>query len=186
MAAPEHRGGHSYFGPYPATLFRMLRKLIHTREDHLLTLLRICLGVIFFAHGSQKVLGWFGGPGFSGSLGFFTQGMGIPVFFAVLAIAAEFLGGIGLLFGLLTRVAAFGITVVMAVAVFMVHAPNGFFMNWTGSQKGEGFEFHLMAIAIAVTLMARGAGAWSLDRLIEKGLAGAHSFGYRHPLPHHG
>jgi putative oxidoreductase len=166
----------------------MLRKLIQTREDHLLTLLRICLGVIFFAHGAQKVLGWFGGQGFSASMGFFTHGLGIPTIFAVLAVAAEFLGGVGLLFGLLTRVAALGITVVMAVAIFLVHAQNGLFMNWAGNQRGEGFEFHLMAIAIALTLVARGAGAWSLDRLVEKGLAGAHTIGsqYRHPLPHHG
>jgi putative oxidoreductase len=166
----------------------MLRKLIHTREDHLLTLLRICLGLVFFAHGAQKVLGWFGGQGFTGSLGFFTQGLGIPAALAVLAIAAEFLGGIGLLFGLLTRIAAFGIAVVMAVALFLVHAENGLFMNWYGNQRGEGFEFHLLAIAIAATLVARGAGAWSVDRLVEKGLSGAHPIRtqYRDPLPHHG
>jgi putative oxidoreductase len=165
----------------------MLHKLIHTREDHLLTLLRVCLGLVFFAHGAQKVLGWFGGPGFSGSLGFFTQGLGIPVVLGILAISAEFFGGIGLMFGLLTRVAAFGISVVMAVAIFLVHAPNGLFMNWSGNQRGEGFEFHLLAIAIAVTLIARGAGAWSLDRLLENGLGGARiGTQHRRPVPHHG
>jgi putative oxidoreductase len=165
----------------------MLQKLIQTREDHLLTLLRVCLGLIFLAHGAQKVLGWFGGQGFSATLGGFAHNFGIPAPLAVLAILAEFLGGIGLLFGLLTRVAAFGITVVMAVAIFMVHAPHGFFMNWSGSQQGEGFEFHLMAIAIGITLMARGAGAWSLDRLIEKGLTGARRIDvhYRRPIPQH-
>jgi putative oxidoreductase len=166
----------------------MLRKLIQTGEDYLLTLLRICLGVIFFAHGAQKVLGWFGGQGFSASMGFFTHGLGIPSLFAILAVTAEFLGGVGLLFGLLTRVAALGTTAVMAVAIFLVHAPNGFFMNWSGKQRGEGFEFHLMAIAIGLTLVARGAGAWSLDRLLEKGLTGAPEVEphYRDPLPHHG
>jgi putative oxidoreductase len=153
----------------------------------MLTLLRICLGGIFFAHGAQKVLGWWGGPGFSGALNGFTGGMGIPAVFAVLAIMAEFLGGIGLVFGLLTRVAALGITAVMAVAIFMVHAPNGLFMNWAGNQGGEGFEYHLLAIAIALTLLARGAGAYSLDHLIDRGLAGAHlGTGFRRPLPHHG
>jgi putative oxidoreductase len=166
----------------------MLHKLIRTREDHLLTLLRLCLGLIFFAHGAQKVLGWFGGQGFSSSIGFFTQGLGIPAALGVLAIAAEFLGGIGLIFGMLTRLAAFGIAVDMAVAVILVHAPNGLFMNWSGNQRGEGFEFHLMAIAIAITLVARGAGAWSLARLIEKGLGGPHPVRshFHDPLPHHG
>jgi putative oxidoreductase len=164
----------------------MLQKLIHTREDYLLTLLRLSLGLIFFAHGAQKVLGWWGGPGFEGAMNGFTQHMGIPFVFALLAIAAEFLGSLGLFFGLLTRVAAFGVTMVMIVAIFMVHAPHGLFMNWTGQQAGEGFEFHLLAIAIGATLMARGAGAWSVDRLIEKGLS-AHVPNHRYPdpVPHH-
>jgi putative oxidoreductase len=164
----------------------MLHKLIHTREDHLLTLLRLCLGVIFFAHGSQKVMGWWGGYGFSATLNAFT-GMGIPFVFAVIAIMAEFLGAVGLVFGFLTRIAAIGIACVMAVAIFLVHAPNGLFMNWTGAQPGEGFEYHLLAIAIALTLAVRGAGAWSLDHLIDRGLIAAtsHHPGFR-PLPHHG
>jgi putative oxidoreductase len=166
----------------------MLRKLIHTHQDYLLTLLRVCLGIVFFAHGAQKVLGWWGGHGYSATLSSFTQGMGIPVALAHLAILTEFLGGIGLFFGLLTRVAALGIAAVMAVAIFLVHAPNGLFMNWAGNQAGEGFEFHLLAIAISLTLLARGAGAWSVDRIIEKGLSGAPIVGphYRDPLPHHG
>jgi putative oxidoreductase len=142
--------------------------------------------MVFFAHGAQKALGWWGGPGYSTTLNSFA-GMGIPVAFGILAIMAEFLGGIGLVFGLLTRIAAFGITCVMAVAVFLVHVPNGLFMNWAGNQKGEGFEYHILAIAISLTLMVRGAGALSLDRLIERGLAGAHNpRGGLHPVPHHG
>jgi len=163
----------------------MLHRLLQTREDPLLTLLRLCLGIVFFAHGAQKALGWWGGPGFSPALNAFS-GMGIPTALGTLAILAEFLGGIGLLFGLLTRIAAFGIAVNMVVAVFLVHAPNGLFMNWTGAQKGEGFEYHILAIAISLTLMVRGAGALSLDRLIEKTLAGAHSPRGLHALPHHG
>jgi putative oxidoreductase len=149
--------------------------------------MRLVLGAVFFAHGAQKVLGWFGGNGFSGTMGYFTKGMDIPTPFAAVAIMAEFLGGIGLLFGLLTRLAALGIALVMAVAISLVHASNGFFMNWTGAQHGEGFEFHLLVIAIAVSLFVRGAGAWSLDRLIDRGLANpdvtpSH---YRDPVPHH-
>ena len=164
----------------------MLHRLLQTRDDLLLTFLRLCLGILFFAHGAQKALGWWGGAGFSPTLNFFA-GMGIPTVFAILAVLAEFLGGIGLLVGLLTRIAAFGVTVVMAVAVFLVHAPNGLFMNWTGHQRGEGFEYHILAIAISVTLMVRGAGAFSLNRPLERTLAGAHSARRGlHPLPHHG
>jgi putative oxidoreductase len=134
------------------------------------------------------MLGWFGGNGFSGTMGYFTNGMGIPGPFAVLAIMAEFLGGIGLIFGMLTRIAAFGITAVMLVAILMVHAQNGLFMNWTGAKHGEGFEFHLLAIAISIALIVRGAGAWSLDRLIDRSLttAGQPPATYPSPLPHHG
>jgi putative oxidoreductase len=119
-------------------------------------------------HGAQKVLGWFGGYGFEATMNAFTTQMGIPVVFAFLAIAAEFLGGLGLVFGLLTRVAALGIASVMAVAIVMVHAQFGLFMNWSGTQQGEGYEYHLLAIAIAVALMVKGAGALSLDRWLSQ------------------
>ena len=144
----------------------MIRKLIATDNDDAITFLRLVLGVVFFAHGAQKVLGWFGGYGFSGTMGFFTGMMHIPALFAVLAIAAEFLGGLGLIVGLLTRAAAFGIFCNMVVAVAMIHHQFGFFMNWAGTQKGEGFEFHLLVLAITVFLMIRGAGAASLDRVL--------------------
>jgi putative oxidoreductase len=144
----------------------MIRKLIATDSDDAVTFLRLVLGVVFFAHGAQKALGWFGGYGFSGTMGYFTDMMHIPTLFAVLAIAAEFLGGLGLIVGLLTRVAAFGIFCNMVVAVAMIHHQFGFFMNWAGSQKGEGFEFHLLVLAITVFLMIRGAGAASVDRLL--------------------
>jgi len=144
----------------------MLRKLLATSDDWTLTLLRLFLGVIFFAHGAQKTLGWFGGYGFSGTMGFFTGMLHIPAPFAFLAICAEFLGGIGLILGLLGRVAAFGITINMLVAVLMVHGQFGFFMNWSGQQKGEGFEYHLLAIVVAVVLMVRGSGAFSIDRAL--------------------
>src|ERR1700739_1077604 len=144
----------------------MLRKLLATSDDWTLTLLRLVMGVIFFAHGAQKALGWFGGYGFSGTMGFFTQMMHIPAPFAFLAICAEFLGGIGLILGALGRIAAFGIACNMVVAVLMVHSKVGFFMNWSGQQKGEGFEYHLLAIAIAIVLMVKGSGAFSIDRAL--------------------
>ena len=148
----------------------MIRKLIATDNDIATTILRLVLGVVFFAHGAQKMLGWFGGYGFSGTMGFFTGMMHIPAPFAFLAIAAEFFGGLGLIFGLLTRIAAFGIFCNMIVAVALVHHNFGFFMNWTGAQKGEGYEYHLLTIAVATFLMIRGAGAASVDRLLYSSL----------------
>jgi putative oxidoreductase len=144
----------------------MFRKLIATDDDDASLVLRVLLGVVMFPHGAQKTLGWFGGGGFSATMQGFTQGMGIPAVFAFLAIAAEFLGALGLIVGLLTRVAAFGIFVNMVVAALMLHVQVGFFMNWYGTQKGEGYEYHLLAIAIALTLMIKGGGRFSIDRAL--------------------
>jgi len=144
----------------------MVRKLFATDDNTSTAILRLALGVVFFAHGAQKMLGWFGGYGFSGTMGFFTGMMHIPAPFAFLAIAAEFFGGLGLILGFLTRIAAFGIAANMVVAIAMVHGAFGFFMNWSGTQKGEGFEYHLLALATTVFLMIRGAGAFSIDRAI--------------------
>jgi len=144
----------------------MFRRLIGTADDSVIAILRLVLGAVFFAHGAQKALGWFGGYGFSGSMGFFTQAMHIPAPLAFLAICAEFLGGIGLIVGLLGRVAAFGIACNMLVAVVMVHWHFGFFANWFGNQKGEGVEYHLLALAIALAIMIKGSGAFSIDRAL--------------------
>src|SRR6201993_2188713 len=144
----------------------MIRRLVATDDNTATVLLRLVLGIVFFAHGAQKMLGWFGGYGFTGTMGFFTGAMHIPAVFAFLAIAAEFFGGLGLIFGFLTRIAAFGITVNMLVAIAMVHAQFGFFMNWTGTQKGEGIEYHLLTVAITIFLMIKGAGAFSIDRAL--------------------
>ncbi len=129
-------------------------------------ILRVLLGVVFFPHGMQKLLGWFGGYGFDGTMGFFTGTLGIPVVFAFLAIIAQGLGSLGLITGFLTRLSAFGIAVNMAVAVYMLHFQNGFFMNWSGKQAGEGYEYHLLVIAIAIALMIKGGGKWSIDRVV--------------------
>ena len=143
----------------------MIRRLLATDNDFATTILRLVFGIVFFAHGAQKMLGWFGGYGYTGTMGFFTGMLHIPAPLAFLAIAAEFFGGLGLIFGVLTRVAAFGIFVNMVVAILMVHLQFGFFMNWSGTQKGEGYEYHLLALAGLAFLMLRGAGAASFDRL---------------------
>jgi len=114
------------------------------------------------------MLGWFGGYGLSGSMQFFTQHLGIPAPFAFLAICGEFFGGLMLIVGFLGRVAALTIICTMAVAVAKVHWPFGLFMNWFGTQKGEGFEYHLLAITIGVVIALRGSGALSLDRLLAR------------------
>jgi putative oxidoreductase len=117
-----------------------------------------------FPHGVQKTLGWFGGYGFRGTMASFTKS-GFPRALAFLAVMAEVLGPLGLAVGLLTRVAALGIAVVMLVAI-AVHKRHGFFMNWTGTQQGEGTEYHLLALGLAIALIVNGAGAWSIDALI--------------------
>jgi putative oxidoreductase len=143
-----------------------MKGIFQTANSWSSLVVRVMLGIVMFPHGAQKVFGWFGGYGFAGTMSFFTDKMHIPVFFAFLAIMAEFLGSLGLILGLLTRVAAFGILCNMIVAIWMVHWPNGFFMNWFGAQKGEGFEYHLLAMAICLALLISGGGKWSVDRAI--------------------
>lgn len=148
-----------------------MRRIFSTDESKATAILRLVLGLVFFAHGAQKLLGWFGGFGFAGTMGYFTGTMHIPAPLAFLAIMAEFFGGLGLILGFLTRIAAFGIAMNMLVAIATVHRANGFFMNWDGTQKGEGFEYHLLVLAIAAFLILRGAGALSVDRAITAGKA---------------
>ena len=143
----------------------MLRKLLSTSDDRVLLLLRLALGIVMFPHGAQKALGWYGGPGLDATIAQFGQ-MGIPAFLTMLVVAAEFLGAILLVVGFLGRVAAFGIACVMVGAVIMVALPNGFFMNWTGQQAGEGFEYHILALAPAAVILWRGSGAASIDRAL--------------------
>ncbi|MDB6058309.1 MAG: hypothetical protein JWO95_2153 [Verrucomicrobiales bacterium] len=143
-----------------------MKSLLKTTNSYLPTIARITLGLVMFPHGAQKVLGWFGGYGFSGTMNFFTGQMHVPALFAFLAIAAEFAGSLGLITGFLSRIAAFGIAMNMIVAVVMVHGANGFFMNWFGNQKGEGFEYHILAIGLALIVMIVGAGRLSIDRAL--------------------
>ena len=146
----------------------MLKILIKTETDYLVALSRLVLGILFFAHGSQLMLGWFGGFGLSGSMHFFTQQLGIPAAFAFLGIAGQFFGGIFLIAGLAGRIAALAIIGNMVVAVAKVHWQYGLFMNWFGTQKGEGFEYHLLAVTLGLLVVVRGSGAFSLDRLLAR------------------
>jgi putative oxidoreductase len=143
----------------------MLSDLFSTDPDWTQTIVRLILGVVFFAHGAQKLLGWFGGPGLKSTIGVLHEHLGLPVPLAFLAVAAEFFGGLGLIVGLLSRIAAAGIAFIMFAAIFMVHGRNGLFLNWFGDRKGHGYEYHLLAIALAAVIVGRGSGAASLDRL---------------------
>jgi putative oxidoreductase len=146
---------------------RVVSGLLSTSDSRALTFLRIVLGAVMLPHGLQKTVGWFGGYGFDATMGYFGT-LGIPALFAFLAIAAESAGAIALITGFATRIAAFGVGVTITVAALMAHLQNGFFMNWSGQQKGEGFEYHIVLVAISLVLMAGGAGRYSLDRLFAR------------------
>ena len=147
-----------------------MKALFETDDGWTGLILRLTLGLVMWPHGAQKLLGWFGGFGIEGTLGFFTQKMGLPWLIAFLIIIGESFGSLALLAGLLTRFSAASLAVIMLGAIFMVHLPNGFFMNWFGQQQGEGFEYHLLVIGIAAALLVTGGGRWSLDREIAQRL----------------
>jgi len=148
----------------------MLRKLFVTDKGLSGTILRVLLGIVIFPHGAQKLLGWFGGGGFNASMRMFESNFNIPTIFALLAILAESVAAVALIAGFFTRIAALAISVNMLVAVALVHWKVGFFMNWMGTGKGEGFEYHILAVAVGVALMIKGGGRWSVDGVIAKKL----------------
>ncbi len=143
-------------------LSSLLRSSVATTDSVAPLFLRLALGAMILPHGLQKTLGWFGGYGFTGTMGYLTDTVGAPWIFALLAILAESVGGVMLLVGFGTRLAALGVGGVMAVAMTM-HWQHGFFMNWFGQQKGEGIEFFILALGIAAALLALGGGKWSVD-----------------------
>ena len=129
-------------------------------------ILRLSLAATIFPHGAQKLLGWFGGYGFSGTMGFFTGAMGLPWLLALGVILIEFFAPLMLVLGAGTRLAALGLATVLGSAMMMVHIHNGFFMNWFGAQKGEGIEYFLLAIGLALALLVGGGGRWSVDHAL--------------------
>lgn len=133
-------------------------------------ILRVGLGGVMFVHGAQKLLGWFGGHGFAGTMGFFTQNMGLPWLVAFLVIIGESFGSLGLIAGFLTRFMAVSFIMLILGMVATVHWPYGFFMNWSGQQQGEGFEYHLLAIAMSAALVVIGGGKWAVDSVIARWL----------------
>ena len=143
-----------------------MKYLFQTNDNFSYWIPRIVLGLVMLPHGAQKLLGWFGGFGFTNTMTFFTQTAGLPWIIAFLVIMGESFGALGLIFGFLTRLSAFGMICIMLGAIITVHSPNGFFMNWFGKQAGEGFEYHLLVIGICIPLLIRGGGKYSVDGLL--------------------
>ena len=146
----------------------MMRLIFGTENDTAGLIMRLTLGGVMLPHGLQKVFGLFGGAGLQATLHAFTAQMGLPAAVAVLVILAESAGALGLIVGFCTRLCALGIALVMGGAIFFVHGQHGFFMNWAGKQAGEGFEYHLLAIGLALALFIHGAGKWSFDQRIAR------------------
>ena len=142
-----------------------MKALFRTEDSLPLLIARLALGIVMLPHGMQKSLGLFGGPGFSGTMGMFTS-QGMPAPLAFLVILGESAGSLGLIVGFLSRIAGFGITCIMLGAIGMVHWQNGFFMNWSGKQAGEGFEYHILALGVALAVLVGGGGRASVDRAI--------------------
>lgn len=136
-----------------------------TRIDLSLLIVRVTLSMVVLGHGTQKLFGWFGGYGFEGTVGFFTETIGLPYVIAVLIIIYETLGMILLLLGVFSRTLAAGVIVIMAGAIITLHGKVGFFMNWSGTLPGEGYEYHLLAIALALVTLLNGGGAYSFDAI---------------------
>lgn len=149
---------------------RGMKRFLDTEGSVHLLFTRVVLGAVLLPHGLQKVLGWFGGYGWHGTLGYFTDTLGVPAPLAVLVLLAESLGAIALIVGAGTRLAAVGAVATMLGAIALVHAPHGFFMNWSGAAAGEGFEYHLLAIGLALPLVVRGGGLASVDRAVARRL----------------
>ena len=147
-----------------------MKAFFSTRDILSLTIIRIGVGAVLLPHGFQKLLGWFGGFGWGPTIGFFSHSLHIPAFLTVLVILGESLGSVAMLMGFMTRFVATGYVLIMLGAIDLVHWNNGFFMNWFGKQAGEGFEYHLLVIAMDASLLVGGGGKWSVDGVIARTL----------------
>jgi putative oxidoreductase len=147
------------------TPLSLARRLAATGHDTGATIARLALAAILFPHGAQHALGWFGGYGFAGTHAWMTHTLGFPAPLAALAIVVELIAPLALLVGLGGRLAALGLIGVMAGAI-STHLASGFFMNWFGRLPAgqEGFEYHLLVIALCAVVVVKGSGALSLDR----------------------
>lgn len=135
-----------------------------------LTLLisRVIVGTVVLGHGVQKLFGWFNGYGFDGTMGFFTESIGLPYILGLSIIITETFGMLALIAGFFGRIISASLILIMVGAIFTVHGQFGFFMNWGGTLAGEGYEFHLLVIVLASVTLINGSGAYSLDHLLFK------------------
>ncbi len=143
-----------------------MNQFFRTDPSTALLILRVVLGSVMFAHGAQKLFGWFGGYGFNGTIGSFTGTMGLPWIVAFLVIIVESIGSVALIAGLLTRFMAASYIIIMLSAIVTVHWSQGFFMNWFDQQQGEGFEYRFLVIGMSLALLLAGGGKSALDNLI--------------------
>ena len=139
--------------------------VLNTGKSWAPVLLRVLLGIVLWAHGAQKLFGWFGGYGFEGTMRFFTDTVGLPWFMGLMVIVTEFFGALCVIAGFATRIWSFLMVILFIGIVSTSHLQNGFFMNWYGNQKGEGYEYFLLAVAIASSLVITGGGRYAVDRL---------------------
>jgi len=146
----------------------MFRVFFYTENNPALLFVRLALGIVVLPHGMQKLFGIWGGPGVAGTIDAFMKAFGFSPAITLLVIATEFLGAAGLITGFLTRLGAFGIGTSMTVCALINHIQNGFFMNWFGTQKGEGIEYHVLILGMALALVWKGGGALSIDRYIAR------------------
>jgi len=146
----------------------MKQKIFSTNNDWTGVIIRLTIGLILFPHGAQKMLGIFGGFGFTGTMNFFTSNLHLPWLIGFLVIIIEFVGSISLIAGIASRVWSIAIIILMTGIIFTSHIQNGFFINWFGNQKGEGYEYHLLLIGLSLAMLVNGSGKYSLDKIVSK------------------
>jgi putative oxidoreductase len=144
----------------------MLYRIVLTSDSVTLAIVRVTLGIVIIAHGLQKLFGWFGGHGVGGTIQAFNEYFGLPAALTVLVICAESFGSLFLILGIFTRFMALSIGMVMVGAIYLVVGRWGFFMNWYSQPRGEGYEFHILALGIVLALLIGGGGKWSVDRVL--------------------
>ncbi|WP_421806733.1 DoxX family protein [Flagellimonas sp.] len=146
----------------------LVKTLLATHPNIGFSIARVTLGLVIFPHGAQKFLGLFGGNGYKETMDFFTTQMGLPSFVAFSIIMIEFFGSTSLIFGFLSRFWAVSLAGMFMGIIYTTQLEHGFFMNWFGNQAGEGYEYSLLVIGFALTIMVNGSGKWSIDKLISK------------------
>jgi putative oxidoreductase len=146
----------------------MKTRIFDTNNDWTGVVTRITIGLILFPHGAQKMLGAFGGYGLAGTMNFFTKTMHLPWIIGLLVIVIEFIGALSLIAGFASRIWS-ALTIILFLGIILTsHVDNGFFMNWFGNQKGEGYEYHLLLIGLSIATLINGSGKYSVDETLVK------------------